>query len=109
MQSTRYLKHCKLSVVVRMGVQIANVVVQTDLNNAIDLTQFTNNTRDIIYNPRAFSAAIWNHRKIGGCCLVFRNGKLNCNGNKSVAEAKKRIRQYARFIQKQGFGEMQRK
>lgn len=97
-------KEFEKSVVVVRMLQITNVVVQTDLHNIIDLTHLTNNSRDIRYDPRVFSAAIWKHKKIGGCCLVFRTGKLNCNGNRSVDEARKRIRQYARLIQKHGFG-----
>ena len=77
-------------------VQITNVVVHTDLHTAIDLTQL--NDQDIRYDPETFSGAIWKHREIGGCCLVFRNGKLNCSGNRSVQEAKKRIKQYAGLL-----------
>ena len=84
-------------------VQVTNVVVQTDLQISIDLGYLTSKTRDIRYDPALFSAAIWRHKKIGGSCLVFRNGKLNCNGNRSIPQAKKRIRQYARFIQKLGY------
>ena len=84
-------------------VQVTNVVVQTDLQVTIDLTYLTNNTKDIRYDPKLFSAAIWQHRKIGGNCLVFRNGKLNCTGNRSILQAKKRTRQYARVLQKMGF------
>jgi len=84
-------------------VQITNVVVQTDLHVAIDLRDLANNTRDFIYDPAIFTGAIWKHRKIGGCCLVFHNGKINCNGNRNFQQAKKRIRQYARVIQKLGY------
>ena len=83
--------------------QITNVVVQTDLRASIDLKQLVNRVRDIRYDPGLFSAAIWRHNKIGGSCLVFHNGKLNCNGNRNIGQARKRIRQYARLIQKQGF------
>ena len=83
--------------------QVTNVVVQTDLQASIDLHYLVNRVRDIRYDPGLFSAAIWRHKKIGGSCLVFHNGKLNCNGNRNIQQAKKRIRQYARLIQKQGF------
>ena len=84
-------------------VQITNVVVQTDLQVTIDLRYLVNNTRDIRYDPKIFSGAIWHNRRIGGSCLVFHNGKLNCNGNRSIHQAKKRTRQYARALQKLGF------
>ena len=84
-------------------VQVTNVVVQTDLQVSIDLRYLASKARDIRYDPALFSAAIWRHKKIGGSCLVFRNGKLNCNGNRSIPQARTRIRQYARLIQKQGY------
>lgn len=84
-------------------VEIVNVVVQTDLHACVDLVHLVKHTMNIRYDPALFSAAIWQHRKIGGCCLVFKNGKLNCNGNRNIREGRKRIRQYARLIQKQGF------
>jgi len=84
-------------------VQVTNVVVQADLHVAIDLASLANSTLNVRYDPKLFSGAIWQHRKIGGNCLVFRNGKINCTGNRSIPQAKKRIRQYARLIQKHGF------
>ncbi len=84
-------------------VQTVNVVVQTDLHTHIDLVHLANHARDIRYDPGIFSGAIWNYKKIGGCCLVFHNGKLVCNGNKSIQQAKKRIRQYSRLIQNLGY------
>lgn len=84
-------------------VHITNVVVQADLQVKIDLTYLTNHSRDVQYDPARFTGVIWRHKKIGGSCLVFSNGKINCNGNKNLAEAKRRVRQYARLIQKQGF------
>lgn len=83
-------------------VVITNVVVQTDLQASIDLRQLANYTRDICYNPGKFSGAVWQHRNIGGNCLVFSNGKLCCNGNKSIVEARRRLRQYSRIIERLG-------
>ena len=84
-------------------VKMTNVVVQTDLHKSIDLSYLAKNARGIRYDPGKFSGAIWHHRKIGGCCLIFRNGKLNCNGSKNIAKAKRRITQYAQCIQRLGF------
>ena len=83
-------------------VELTNVVVQADLSCSIDLRHLANNTRDIRYDPGRFTGAIWQHRLIGGNCLVFHNGKVNCNGNKSIRQAKKRLRQYARLLQRHG-------
>ena len=83
-------------------VAITNVVVQTDLQASIDLKRLANYTRDIRYDPSKFSGAVWQHKYIGGNCLVFSNGKLSCNGNKSINEARRRLRQYCRIIQRLG-------
>ena len=84
-------------------VRITNVVVKSTLHVTIDLEHLAESTRDIRYDPAVFSGAIWQDRKIGGNCLVFRNGKVNCAGSKSIQQAKKRLRQYARLIQKLGY------
>ena len=98
---------CKLSFFIRCltvdMVELTNVVVQADLSCSINLKHLANNTRDIKYDPGRFTGAIWQHRLIGGNCLVFHNGKVNCNGNKSIHQAKKRLRQYARLLQRHGF------
>lgn len=82
---------------------ITNVVVQSDTHAHIDLAHLARNTRDIIYNPHTFTGALWKHKRIGGHCMVFPNGKLICNGNKSMADARRRVRQYARLLQRLGF------
>lgn len=84
-------------------VQLTNVVVQADLHVCIDLQHLVYSTRDIRYDPKVFSGAIWQHRKIGGNCLVFKNGKINCAGSRSIQQARKRLRQYARLVQKLGY------
>lgn len=84
-------------------VQVTNVVVHAALHTTIDLEHLAKSIIDIRYDPTIFPAVIWQHRKIGGNCLVFKNGKLNCSGSSSVQQAKKRLRQYARLIQKLGY------
>ncbi len=84
-------------------VRITNVVVQAALHVTVDLEHIASSNRDIRYNPAIFSGIIWQHRKIGGNCLVFQNGRINCSGSKSLQEAKRRLRQYARLIQKLGY------
>ena len=32
------------------------------------------------YDPKPFPGLIWQHRPIGGNCIVFVNGVINCNG-----------------------------
>jgi len=98
--------HDNSSFIIFNMVQVTNVVVHAALQVTVDLKQVANSTRDVRYDPTLFSAVIWQHRKIGGNCLVFKNGKVNCSGSKSVQQAKKRLRQYARLIQKLGYNVM---
>ena len=84
-------------------VRIVNVVIQGDLHATVDLDFLTTHVTDMKYDPKNFSGAVWKDKEIGGCCLLFKNGKLSCNGNRTVREAKTRIRQYAELIERQGF------
>lgn len=76
---------------------IAKVVCTGSLNCNIDLKTLENKTVNIIYDPSRYSRAQWKHIKIGGHCKLMINGKA-----KSISEAKVRLRQYARLIQRLG-------
>ena len=82
---------------------LTNVVVQGQLNVSLDLNLLANTLTNVRYDPSTFSGLIWQHRRIGGNCLVFSNGVLNCNGKcSSFDEGIKRLRRYARLLQKLG-------
>ena len=82
---------------------LTNVVVQGQLNVSIDLTRLANTLINVRYDPARFTGLIWQHRRIGGNCLVFSNGTINCNGKcSSFDEGIKRLRRYARLLQKKG-------
>jgi transcription initiation factor TFIID TATA-box-binding protein len=83
--------------------RITNVVVQACLNVSLNLKELVYRLRDVKYNPKRFSAIIWHHKRVGGSCLLFNNGQLICHGSKSLSEAKRKVRQFARLIQKQGY------
>jgi TATA-box binding protein (TBP) (component of TFIID and TFIIIB) len=80
-----------------------NILCTADLGCIIDLRSLTMTNRNIRYNPQIFNGAIWNHPRIGGCCLVFANGNMCVNGKaKTPIEARKRVRRYARLVQELG-------
>ena len=81
-------------------IKITNVVVQSRISISINLHEFIYKIRDGKFMPPRFSGLIWNHKKIGGCCLLFSNGKLICHGGSSFNQARIRVRKYARLIQK---------
>lgn len=84
--------------------RLTNVVVQGDLGCPIDLRDLILKLTNVRYDPRTFSALIWQHKKIKGNCLLFSTGKINCNGKcSSLLEGRQRLRRYARIVQKLGY------
>jgi len=83
-------------------VHLTNIVVQTDLRCSLDLPYIARCVSNIQYDPGKFTGAVWRNR-IGGNLLVFHTGKLVCNGNKTLLQARQRVRKYCRILQKLGF------
>jgi TATA-box binding protein (TBP) (component of TFIID and TFIIIB) len=84
--------------------QLTNVVVQADLGCSLDLRVPSYRLTNARYNPKVFSAVVWQHRKIGGNCLLFSNGKINCNGKcLPLQDGRRRLRRYARKLQKMDY------
>ena len=77
-------------------------MVKADLGVALDLASIARQARDIQYNPKKWPGAVWRHRHIAGTCLFYKSGKVICNGNNSIASAKRSLRKYARLLQ--GYG-----
>ena len=84
--------------------RLTNVVYQANLNVQIDLKCLVHQLNNVRYNPHTFSGLIYQNRKIGGNCLIFSNGKINCNGACSDFDSGvKRLRRYARILQRLGY------
>lgn len=83
---------------------MTNVVYVADLKCQFNLSKLTKQLTDVRYDPKRFPGLIWQHKRIGGNCLLFSNGKINCNGKStSFNGGKRRLRQYARRLQKLGY------
>ena len=80
--------------------KITNIVVYADLNCSFNLKPLAQTLNNVIYNPSKFNALIWNHRHIKGNCLLFKNGRMICNGTSRWKDARKSLRQYTRILQK---------
>lgn len=81
--------------------RLTNVVFQANLNVKFNLDVLVHQLNNVRYDPRTFPGIIYQNRKIGGNCLIFSNGKINCNGRCSHFKAGlKRLRQYARILQR---------
>ncbi len=83
-------------------VVITNVVASTYLMLDLDLDHVFNEFGHIIKNPK-MQNLIWKHPKICGTSLLFRNGYISVHGCKSVGQAKKSVRQFARLLQRRGY------
>ena len=84
--------------------QLTNVVCSANVGYQLNLRELCYQLTNVRYNPKQFPGLVWQHRSIGGNCLVFSNGKLQCQGKaRTLQEGIKRLRRYARMIQKLGY------
>ena len=84
--------------------QLTNVVVQGNLVCTVDLERLARDLVNVKYHPCRFSGLVWQHRRIGGNCLVFSTGVIITNGkSRSFEEGIQRLRRYARLLQKKGY------
>ena len=60
--------------------KITNVVYSAHLGCPVDLSRMCGRLWNTRYDPKTFPGLIWQHRAIGGNCLVFANGNINCVG-----------------------------
>ena len=94
---TRVLSHY-------ITMQLTNVVVQGNLGCRINLEKLARALINVRYDHSRFSGLVWQHRHIGGNCLVFASGAIICNGKcQSFKEGIQRLRRYARLLQKMGY------
>jgi TATA-box binding protein (TBP) (component of TFIID and TFIIIB) len=83
---------------------LTNIVCTSDLGYPIDLRDLTLTCESMRYDPKTCSAVIWQHPAVGGSCTVFKNGKICVNRKaRTITEARKRVRRYARLVQKRGW------
>ena len=83
---------------------LTNVVCSADLRCSINLSHLCQRLTNVKFDPSQFSGLVWQHKTIGVNCLLFSNGKINCNGKaESFKEGIKRLRRYARYLLKMGY------
>ena len=89
-----------------MNVTVSNVLASCRLGCEFDLHDLTHRLTNTTFDPSKMKCMTWRHRKIGkGSCvaILFSSGYLSVNGNKSVKEARKNVRQFARILQRKGY------
>lgn len=84
--------------------RLTNVICSAQLGCPIRLKDLCSRLANVRYDPARFPGLMWKHRKIGGHCLVFSNGTIQCQGKAgSLKEGVRRVRRYARILQKLGY------
>lgn len=84
--------------------RITNVVYGANLHCPIDLRKLSDRLGDASYDPKRFTGLVWRSKLIRGCCLVFRNGKVICNGAASgFGEGLTRLRRYVKHLRRFGY------
>jgi transcription initiation factor TFIID TATA-box-binding protein len=79
--------------------RVTNVVCQARWSTDVDLVKLSSQIQNAKYEPGRFSGIIWQQRCIGGNCLVFGNGKVICNGAKSIEDAHAMLEKYTSVLQ----------
>lgn len=87
-----------------INVSLTNVVVQSSVNVKLPLNEIIHRIGRAKYNPRRWSGLSWSHPKISGSVMLFPNGRLVSHGSRTILQARKVVRQYARLLQKMGYG-----
>jgi len=83
---------------------LTNVICSAHLGCSVGLREVCYQLVNARYDPAHFPGLIWQHRTIGGNCLLFSNGTIQCQGKaQSLRDGIKRIRQYARILQTRGW------
>lgn len=84
--------------------KLRNVVYQGEMSCRLNLQLLAKQLINVRYEHRKCPGIIYQNRKIGGNCFIFFNGKINCNGScESFILGLKRLRRYARVMQKLGY------
>jgi len=89
--------------------RVTNVVLKSVLatRTPLDLPSLANVLTNVAYDPRQFSALRLKSKKIGGSMLLFANGYAICHGPATNRfEANRRLRRYARRVQKAGYPDL---
>ena len=79
-----------------------NVLCSTRLGCNLSLRTLAKTLTNAVYDPKKMDCIIWRHRHIGGgrsTALLFKSGYVSVNGNRTVLEARRNLRQFARKLQ----------
>ena len=81
---------------------IENVVASTNINKTIPLEKLLGVLESSEYEPEQFPGLVFRLDEPKVASLIFRSGKIICVGARSIAEAKRALREIVRRIKKVG-------
>ena len=88
---------------IRRIMYLTNVVCSAHLGCTVSLQELCGRLENARYEPSRFPGLVWKHGIIGGNCLIFSNGKIQCQGKaNSFEEGIQRQKHYARELQNLG-------
>lgn len=84
--------------------KLQNIVSTANLKCELDLREIALRAKNAEYNPKRFAAVIMRIRDPKTTALIFASGKMVCTGARSEEDSRRAARQYAKIINKLGFG-----
>ncbi len=83
-------------------VKIQNVVVSVVFPNELNLSKIAEKVEGAEYEPEVFPGLVMRLQKPKAGLLVFRSGKVNCTGARSIDEAKEVIEKFIEILKSAG-------
>jgi len=95
----RYLIENLFIVNIELNVKTTNIVCVFDLNIAVDLENFVNES-NVMYEPEQFSGAIYKNENSGPTYLVFASGKIIITGLRDFNNIEEKVSNIRKIIEK---------
>jgi len=83
-------------------IKVQNIVASTTFAEKLDLDMITQSLEDAEYEPEQFPGLVYRLKNPKTATLLFRSGKANCTGAKSIKEVETAIEVIARTLKKLG-------
>lgn len=85
------------------GATVENIVASTRFADSLDLTAIAMALDGAEYEPEQFPGLIYRIKEPKTALLLFRSGKTNCTGGKSMDEVRKSVNIMIDVLEKAGF------
>ena len=82
--------------------KVENIVASTTLAENLDLDEVATILKDAEYEPKRFPGLIYRLKKPKTALLLFRSGKVNCTGGKSIEDVQTSFKIVADMLDRAG-------